>query len=684
MKKLLSILLTICLLCSVVQPVFAATDTAKLEQLILSVKERIGNTDEYSEFTSRESQMENGKTSYTLQWTAPEKDYQSMSVTVTENGTITSYFNDYYVKGEDRPKINGISRNVALENAKKLVQKLNPHIYDELLISDEYLSASLWENTFRFSITRVKNGILVPENSGTVTLDEKAEKITYFRIEYDEDAVFDDNSSVISNQDAQKAFAEKLGLKMEYSAKYDDNKITAVPIYKFKDTEKKISAVDGSVISPNKYDYRVPSYNSAMKGEAAQDSAAGLSKAELENLELVSGLISKEEGIAEIYKNSYIAINESFEPAGFYTYKLYGAEDVYTASFEFKNSENRYASVSLNLNTGEVLSFYVPSVDSDTMKMTEQEGIAYANEALKALAGDKISEYVNDDELKETETSDSGSTYETLRFTRFVNGIPFPRDFANITVDLKSGIVTNYNIDYTDIEFPAIDNAISHEAACDKLFEQNPYELVYTKHVHDEITEFKLVYDFETSYITMDAYTGDIEKSTDTETEFTGYTDISGHYAEEIINTLAQYGVRTVGDKFTPDEKITYGDFAKLLGCIARRFGSVYLKAEATNEDFGWVYSYGVLHEDETVDVSAAVSRIKAAEMLINTIGVQEIAELQGIYVCPFKDVNEKVGHVSILYGMGIFKGDGMGNFKPYENITYAEAAVMLYNYLTR
>ena len=33
---------------------------------------------------------------------------------------------------------------------------------------------------------------------------------------------------------------------------------------------------------------------------------------------------------------------------------------------------------------------------------------------------------------------------------------------------------------------------------------------------------------------------------------------------------------------------------------------------------------------------------------------------------------------------MGIFKGDGNGNFTPGKNITYAEAAVMLYNYLTR
>ena len=296
------------------------------------------------------------------------------------------------------------------------------------------------------------------------------------------------------------------------------------------------------------------------------------------------------------------------------------------------------------------------------------------------MAGEKYSEY-NGNEQNEVASTNN---YKNLNFTRFVNGIPFPNDTVHISVNLASGMVTSYNIAYTDIEFPSLEKAITHEEACGKLFEQNPYELVYTKNVEDNKIEFKLVYDFEQTYISMDAYTGEIANNGMTETKFTGYTDISGHYAEEIINTLAQYGIRTEGDKFTPDEKITYGDFAKLIGCIARRYGSVWLKAEVTNEELGWMYSYGVLADGEEFDVDSTVTRLSAAELLAKAIGAKEFAELDGIYLCPFNDVTEKIGYVSILYGMGIFKGDGNGNFKPNENITYAEAAVMLYNYLMR
>lgn len=685
MKKILSMILAVCLSCSVIQPVFAETDTDALQALILSVKERIGNTDEYSEFTSRESQNELSGTSYSLQWTAPEKDYKSMYVTVTEKGTITRYSCEYAVMGDNRPKINTISREVALENAKKLVKKLNPGICDELLIYDDYLSASLWENTFTFSIKRVHNGIPVPENSGSVTLDEKAEKITYFRIEFDENATFDSNETIISKTDAEKSFSEKLGLVMEYDAKYEKDSISAFPIYRFKASEKKISALDGNIIIPNKYYYGAPTLNGAMKEESVQDSAAGLTRAELENLELVSGLVSKEEGIAKIYANKYIAIDDAFELEGFYTYKVYGKKDEYTGSFEFRNKESgKYASVTMNLNSGEILNFYTSEIKAEVQKMTEEQGRTFALEAFKALAGDKYSEYKNNEEFNEVKVSDSVNTRVNLNFTRYVNGIPFPRDTVHITVDLKSGTITSYNIEYADIEFPSLEKAITHDEACRKLFEQNEYELVYAKNVQDSKIEFKLVYDFEQTYISMDAYTGEIEKYNSEETQFTGYTDISGHYAEEIINILAQYGVRTEGDKFTPDEKITYGDFSKLLGCIARRYGSVWLKSEISNEELGWMYSQGILASDDQPDVNASVSRLSAAELLVKAIGAKEFAELNGIYLCPFNDVTEKVGYVSILYGMGIFKGDGNGNFNPNENITYAEAAVMLYNYLMR
>ncbi|NLZ90417.1 MAG: hypothetical protein GX918_00695, partial [Clostridiales bacterium] len=59
----------------------------------------------------------------------------------------------------------------------------------------------------------------------------------------------------------------------------------------------------------------------------------------------------------------------------------------------------------------------------------------------------------------------------------------------------------------------------------------------------------------------------------------------------------------------------------------------------------------------------------------------------KGIFVTGFKDQGsispELVGYVAIAKGLGIVGGSG-GYFNPRASLTRAEAAVMLYNYLTR
>ena len=67
MKKIISLLLTFCFIAGTI-PVMAETDTAELETIILSVKDRIGNMEEYEEFSANERQGADGSVSYSLRW----------------------------------------------------------------------------------------------------------------------------------------------------------------------------------------------------------------------------------------------------------------------------------------------------------------------------------------------------------------------------------------------------------------------------------------------------------------------------------------------------------------------------------------------------------------------------------------------------------------------------------------
>lgn len=669
MKKIISLLLTFCFIAGAV-PVMAAGDTAELETVILSVKERIGNMEEYEEFYANERQGADGSVSYSLRWSDNTEGYKSAYVNVTSNGTITSYSKSEEYRGETGAKIRNIDRTDILNKAQLLVNELNPHLLGELVLKDNSRFRSLWDLGYSFEVQRVVNGITVPECSGSVTVDEKGENITYFYFDYYQGAEFEEGL-VIHQSDAQKAFMEKSGLVLEYYKEYSEHETIAVPVYVFKDTQTKISAIDGSAFVP------VKSYNGVLyrgetedmaadKAEVVMNSAMGatLSKTELGELDKISELLTKEEALKLIFDNPYIAI-DSNTPLMSYNLNKEG-ENRYIGRFYFGEEHSQ---VSLDMKTGEVQSFYIYRYGDDkATAISEEKAEALKAEAAAYLAGEKFKEYKYEENSK--------------GYIRYVNEIPFRQDTINVRVNTELGIINAYSISYSDCEFKSPENVISPNAAGKMLFSQMLYNVEYERNVEGNKTFFRLVYDFESSFMRMDAFTGEISRTNGEDKPFEGYTDISGHYAEDIINTLALYGIRTEGSEFTPDSEITQSDFAKLLSCIVRRFDSILLKSDGS-EAATWLADNGII-DPETYIKDAPVSRLEAAKMTVRAIGGEDFAELKGIYNNPFKDVTKGVGYVSILYGMGVFKGDGAGNFNPERNITYAEAAIIIYNYLTR
>ncbi len=673
MKKLISSLLVLVTLLTAAVPVLAAADTTELEKIIVSVKERIGNMEEYGDFSANERQGTDGKVSYSLRWSDNTDGFKSAYVNVASDGVITSYSRSEEYHGDTGARIRSMDRKTAMEKAQTLVRKLNPMLGEELVLTDYNTSESLWDSGFSFEVQRVVNSVPVPECSGNVSVDENAENITYFYINHYQDAEFEGVENIIPADDAKSAFMERIGLEMEYYKEYSEEETKAMPVYVFGDTETKISATDGNGFIPEKsYGgtvYRTEDATAdkealVMNSSASAGGGASLSKTELTEMEKLSGLISKEEGAKLIFENPYIAIDGTTPLMNYNVYKY--EEDKYRGSFYFGEE---YSHVALDMKSGEVQYFFISQKgDEEEKNLTDEQAEALAIDGVKHLAGAKFDEYKKD----ENSTS----------YTRYANSIPFRQDRINVSVNPKLGIITSYSIVYNTCEFAELDGVLTEAQAGEKLFEELSYEPVYERNVQENKTVFKLIYDFDRSSIRMDAFTGNIENIYGEEKVFEGYTDISGHYAEDVINTLAKYGIHTEGSEFTPDKQITQSDYAKLLSCIVRRFDNILLKS-ATDENSVWMINEGII-DKELYNSDAPLTRLDAAKLLIRTIGAEEYAKLEGIYKSPFADVTDGIGYVSILYGMGVFKGDGTGNFNPQRNITYAEAAVIIYNYLTR
>ena len=81
------------------------------------------------------------------------------------------------------------------------------------------------------------------------------------------------------------------------------------------------------------------------------------------------------------------------------------------------------------------------------------------------------------------------------------------------------------------------------------------------------------------------------------------------------------------------------------------------------------------------------IAREDAIRYLLKAMGIGEVAEIEGIFVCDFKDADMiskgRIGYCAIAKGYNIIGGsDGM--LYPKEKTTRAEALAMIYNYLTR
>lgn len=105
----------------------------------------------------------------------------------------------------------------------------------------------------------------------------------------------------------------------------------------------------------------------------------------------------------------------------------------------------------------------------------------------------------------------------------------------------NNGVLTNFSMNYTDTEFPSIENAMSKEDAEKILFDAKDYSIVYMQNYTDNTREIIPVYTIDTENINpftgkfVDYQNKEITEDASSKLE---YSDIDGHYAEKYIKEL--------------------------------------------------------------------------------------------------------------------------------------------------
>ena len=659
-----------------------AEENEKMKEVLLSVKERIPDTEEFENFQSSE-RTRNEITTYTFMWYNSGDDYKEMTVRATESGIITSYNFYRNEKYENNPSVNKPETKEFLEKAKELSAKINPSIKDTVEVSVRGGYESLYDREYYFVLTHKENGIPVYGNTGSLTIASDGETLTNYYINYTEGVPYAKPDKAIDKEAAEKAYASEIGMDLAYRAEYDGRKRTAYLSYIPEKTYGTyIDAFTGKAIEPGEAtveEYGIVTEESAMADKAAGsvNSANRFSEAELAEFSKLDNLISKEKA-EKIIRDLGILRDDKSKLKNISTSRDYYDEEKYYYTLSFEGEDYYYASAKLDAVTGKVLNFYQDSEYKEVSEKDKEKFEEKINGYLSALCPGETGDG------KEFREAGENSNITSRNFTRYINDIPYNNDGIRIDVSGKDGSLRSYSYTKTDMEFPNPEGIISEDEAAEKMFNLTEYKMYYYP-VFDSERKVKgsfLLY-MLTESVEFDAFTGERKLGYET-LEIPEYTDIKGHYAENAINVLKRFGIGFAEKTFRPDDIITQKDYITLLSYAVRRRTSIILAKEYdAGEYYNSAYNYNIITEEERND-NAEVKRIDAAIYFINALELAEIASMPGIYRCPFTDVVTKEGYVSILYGFGVVKGDGTGLFNPERGVTRGEAAVMIYNYLSR
>ena len=646
--------------------VYAAEDSGVTEAL-KQVKERVDTT-EYDEFRSSYYKNDDGIVSYSFTWSKKDDDYSELYISF-ENGIITGYgkYGDSYM---DKADAFSLTAQEAEKIADEFIKRINPDICGDLKIvpNDEQ---SIQSESINFDVYRTHNDIPILDENGYIAVSKNTHEVGDFYINYTQGLKFKAADKIISIDEAKEAYKKLMPptLRYKYRRDYDKSEISAYLEYAESENGDAINAYDGSLYEFSYGGMGVYRYS---KGMGAEDAAAdkGLTPAELEETERVSGLLSEDAAMEIVKKNKYIALSKNPEVEYTALRHNWFNKDEYFYQFNFTDGD-RYVSTTLDAKNGEILGFYGYSGNYEDYKPNKEKEEKISQTAFKELAGEKAEEFRLDKE--------SGEGF--VNYVRTVNGLDVIGDGAYFEFGAKENI-ESYSLRYTKgVEFPPADVAVSADKAAALAFSEIGFGLVYSIDYNNKTAEpvYCIGKMGERGSFTIDPNSG---KLTDyygeeiTEPKKIAYTDIENHYGKDIFLALAQYGIGFAGDELRPDEAITQAEYVMLLN-----------KAFGYDSDIDEIYKrmimFGTMKADERADESA-LTREKAAILMIREMGAEEYAKYEDIYKAPFDDVTENKGYISILKAKGIINGDGSGHFYPQKTVTRGEALIMIYKNFTK
>ncbi len=700
MKRKIALFLSVLMVFMMIPIIGFGEEDKGLEAAITAAKTKLEIPKSFTNFNYDIYNKDNEEI-WSLRWSSSNEQEGSIEVSVDKDGKIINYYY-YRPYQKTEKKFPNYTKEAAKKISDEFIKKIDKDLWKELRYEKKDRNDTM-SSAYYFNYIRLVNEIPFYDNEVAVEINKESGEVLSYRCNYTKNVTFPEKKGIVSLEKAQKAYMEELGLQLMYREDYKNEKIEPYLIYTTK--YRSNYGIDAFTGKKTKINMPIIYYKNGVMEDGAktleENKSIDLTPEEIEAVKKVSSLLSKEEamnsakkfellGITSDFKLNYASLNKNWRDKNKFEWYL---------SYEYENKEkkeSKYVNVGMDATNGEIIQFNVfRDYDKNAkVQYNKEDGKKEAEAFLKKYYPQKYS-LLKYDDFNEADFVQGGEKpqYYNFKFTRMVNEVPSEDQYLNIGYDAISGKIVNLNSQWYDVKFPDASKVVSMEKAYDILFNKIGLHLEYKLDYEDrgakKSPKVKLVYTLnEAIPHNIDANTGEIidySRKPYIEHQYEEYKDIKEHYAKNQINGLKEIGIGFEGEMFYPNEKIKQKDFLKLYVKTLNYYGEIVDEKDLNNM-YNYLVGEGVLLKDE-VNPDKIMTKMDALKFMIKGLGHGEIAQIKGIYNCPFKDViketPEFVGYASIGHGLGIVSGYD-GKLEPQKELTRGDAAIMIYNYLNR
>ncbi len=365
-------------------------------------------------------------------------------------------------------------------------------------------------------------------------------------------------------------------------------------------------------------------------------------------------------------------------------------EEHWSYSLQDPEKHHSHLRVEVNAFTGKVIGFSDEDYDgiSSEPVMTYAKGKDLAQAAIRKFDPDKVEQVA----FCQTNWEDDRGYYH-YQFVRLVNGIPFNRDGINITLDGSNGKIRAYLKQWRPVQCEVLPHLQDPQMIKDKLWSAESLKFSYIL-ARDEqyMTLGESIPAYLIPYTVFNAVTGEVLNNSQLSQLSKDKSEPwSAHWAAPALSLLNNNGL--LSDTVQPDKAMTRREILKVLVVATnpRDYREDEQQIEVSLADipqddpdlsvFKLAIQRGIIPSAGAFLPDQPLSREDLAIWLVNSLGFQEIAEMPNRIDTPFRDVGQisanKPNYVGLVSGLGLLTPDSAGNFRPQEEVSWAQMALV-------